>query len=300
MRFIFRYLLFTCALAAPLSAHAGASMLRISCEGINVGAEVKINGKFRGECPVDLQVSPGILKLNVTKKKDKESFWLFEQDVRVGEDSVKKVEVAMHWRYNEATLKRMKAPLKEIISAANKGQALEQLELGHRTADPRRHADRNSGIIITKSYSKAFNWYLKAAEQGYAPAQISLGVLYSLGQQENFEDNVPQDYNKAMEWYRKAADHGSAEAMAKIGDMYFSGEGVQINYPDALQWYSKAADQGALEGETGLARMYYAGKGVEKNVPEAIRRYRRAADHGRGDWGAKMALEMMGLPLDED
>jgi hypothetical protein len=39
-----------------LSADAtAAGSLRIACEGADVGAEVYVNGKFRGECPIDIQ-----------------------------------------------------------------------------------------------------------------------------------------------------------------------------------------------------------------------------------------------------
>jgi uncharacterized protein len=42
------------------------------------------------------------------------------------------------------------------------------------------------------------------AEQGVAPAQHDLGVMYANGQ------GVPQDYATAVSWYRKAAEQGLA------------------------------------------------------------------------------------------
>lgn len=44
-------------LLASSSGYAAGSMLRITCEGEDVGAEVLVNGKFRGECPIDLSAS---------------------------------------------------------------------------------------------------------------------------------------------------------------------------------------------------------------------------------------------------
>ena len=40
------------------------------------------------------------------------------------------------------------------------------------------------------------------AERGDAPAQLTLGFMYSSGL------DVPQDYAEAAKWYRKAADQG--------------------------------------------------------------------------------------------
>ena len=46
----------------------------------------------------------------------------------------------------------------------------------------------------------------KAAEQGDADAQSSLGYMYRKGQ------GVTQDDAEAVNWTRKAADQGNAEA----------------------------------------------------------------------------------------
>jgi TPR repeat protein len=47
---------------------------------------------------------------------------------------------------------------------------------------------------------KAVEWYLKAADKGFAPAQYRLGMLYVSG------DGVLQDRKEARKWIEKAAD----------------------------------------------------------------------------------------------
>lgn len=79
------------AIALQGSAHAEASMLRVSCEGSDVGAEVSINGAFKGECPLDIQVEAGFIKLQAFKKADAFSERVFEQEFRIGEGVVKKI-----------------------------------------------------------------------------------------------------------------------------------------------------------------------------------------------------------------
>lgn len=99
------YLTIILVLAAPLSATAEKSVLRVMCEGEDVGAEVTVNGKFKGECPVDIQVSPGRLLLRV-EKNDASYERIFEQEVRIGDGVVKKVEVTLSRRLNAAGQQR--------------------------------------------------------------------------------------------------------------------------------------------------------------------------------------------------
>lgn len=83
------------ALAAHSGAHAQTSMLRITCEGNDAGAEVSINGVFKGECPLDVQVGAGTLKLRLVKKVDATRERVFEQEFRMGDGVVKKVEARL-------------------------------------------------------------------------------------------------------------------------------------------------------------------------------------------------------------
>ena len=49
---------------------------------------------------------------------------------------------------------------------------------------------------------KAFQWLTKAAEQGFAISQYSLGTMYENGH------GVKQDKEKAFQWVEKAAEQG--------------------------------------------------------------------------------------------
>ena len=64
-------------------------------------------------------------------------------------------------------------------------------------------------------------WYRKAAEQGLALAQHSLGYIYEKG------NGVGQDYAEALKLYRKAAEQGLALAQNNHGSMYEKGNGVR-------------------------------------------------------------------------
>ena len=58
------------------------------------------------------------------------------------------------------------------------------------------------GLGVPQDYTESVRWYGRAAEQGHAEAQFSLGVKYYGGV------GVPQDYSGALEWYRRAAEQG--------------------------------------------------------------------------------------------
>ena len=71
-----------------------------------------------------------------------------------------------------------------------------------------------------QDYVEAAKWYRKAADQGYAPAQFNLGVMYDNG------EGVAQDYTEAAKWYRKAADQGDYRAQFNLGLKCDHGQGV--------------------------------------------------------------------------
>ena len=59
--------------------------------------------------------------------------------------------------------------------------------------------------------------YRKAAEQGHAPSQFSLGVLHALGA------GVPRDIDQALIWYGKAAETSGADAQYTLAERLAQG-----------------------------------------------------------------------------
>ena len=62
-----------------------------------------------------------------------------------------------------------------------------------------------------------FDAVKKAAEQGDALSQYSLGFMYARG------NGVPEDDAEAARWYRHAAEQGHAAAQFLLGIMYHNG-----------------------------------------------------------------------------
>ena len=127
-----------------------------------------------------------------------------------------------------------------------------------------------SGLGVNKDYTAAAYWFGRAAEQGHASGQFSLGYLY--------HDRL--DFNTAVNWYRKAAEQGHVFGQFSLGAMYYDGLGVKKDYVSAIHWYRKAAVQGHLICQTNLGYMYSKGMGVEKDYIIAMYWYRKAAERG--------------------
>ena len=85
-------------------------------------------------------------------------------------------------------------------------------------------------------------WFSKAAEQGDAKAQTSLGLMYQSGR------GVKQDDFEGVKWLSKAADQGNASAQFVLGMSYLLGKGVQVNKFLAKEWLGKACDNGEQKG----------------------------------------------------
>ena len=139
--------------------------------------------------------------------------------------------------------------------------------------------------VARVSQAQDFEAIKRAAEQGDADAQNSLGVMYAKGQ------GVAQNDAEAVKWLREAAEQGEAKAQSNLGAMYTEGRGVAQNDVEALKWFRKAAEQGFVDAQFNLGLMYVTGKGVAQNDAEAMKWYRKAAE--QGDESAQNSLGVM-------
>jgi len=106
-----------------------------------------------------------------------------------------------------------------------------------------------------RDYYQAVDYYRKAAESGYAPAQARLGSCYYFGR------GVLRNYETALHWYKKAAAQNNAAAQFRIGECYFFGFGFpRKDYDQAFMWFRKAAAQGYVKAEEYLKKYYYSGR----------------------------------------
>ena len=151
-----------------------------------------------------------------------------------------------------------------VIAMAEAGDAEAQLALAQRY---------RFGVDVPQNPATAVEWFMKAADQGNAQGQFSVGYMYATGEN-GFKNNL----ETAAEWFRKAAENGHPSAQANLGRMYLYGNGVEINPEAALFWLKKAADQGNTQAQIDLGGRYAVGKSVPKDTERAIDLYNEASD----------------------
>ena len=145
---------------------------------------------------------------------------------------------------------------------------------------------------------EAVRYYRKAAEQGNADAQYSLGFCYKYGHGvDESETEAVKWFRKAAENYRKAAEQGNADAQCDLGKCYKYGHGVDESETEAEKWfrkaaenYRKAAEQGNADAQCGLGKCYEYGYGVDESETEAVKWYRKAAEQGDADGQYSLGL----------
>ncbi|KAA8497520.1 Secretory immunoglobulin A-binding protein EsiB [Porphyridium purpureum] len=182
---------------------------------------------------------------------------------------------------------------------------------------------------LESDHFKAFDWFLKAAQQGNAEAQYCVGMAFEEGR------GAEKNPKAAVEWYRKAAkqDHagalfemavnymnetgglkydtekgivctrkaaklGNHQAQFNLGVMLYHGKGgVPLDEAKAVYWIRKSADQGYDLAQTLLGLLYYHG---EASLPEDTRIAAfwlyKAADQGWGPAKEKIELYCLSRP----
>lgn len=173
--------------------------------------------------------------------------------------------------------KRLNSP---VLDKKDISLARESLQAGVHTqetgaAELKAQNDKGVALCNAGNYAEGVSWFRKAADQGYAPAQLNLGKMYKSG------SGISQDYAQAAGWIRKAADQGLAEAQILLGLLYDEGHGVAQDHTQATDWFRKAAEQGNAEAQDTLGVSYLEGIGVAKDYAQAAFWLRKAADQGR-------------------
>ena len=137
------------------------------------------------------------------------------------------------------------------------------------------------GLGTEQDYEKAFEWFLKSAQEGNKFAQYSLANLYYYG------NGVEKDLSQAFLWYQKSASQGQPYASYAAAQMYSKGEYVAENKETAQRYY-KVALSGFLELESKgqaddnlyykLGSMFKNGLGTKADISKAIDYFKRSAE----------------------
>ena len=136
--------------------------------------------------------------------------------------------------------------------------------------------DSVSGAIYEseQNYEKAFESYIRLANQGIAFYQYKVGDMYYAG------NGVIQNIDEALKWYKSAANKGNVNAQYQLAGFYYEGDVLEPNKALAFKWFKKAADNGHKESQFISGIMLYEGEGVQANHTIAFDYFHKAAEQG--------------------
>lgn len=162
------------------------------------------------------------------------------------------------------------------------------------------------GFGMSVNLQRAYNWFMKAANQNYDEAQFEIGLAYNNG------DGIEEDKQKGLEWLEKSSEQGCLMAQFALGALLYGRDMKKAehwlrkasikghnaaqyylgiiylheyqNYKKAEEWLEKSAYSGLSIAQVYLARIYmnedygllnyttslfWLDKAVEKNDAEA-------------------------------
>ncbi|WP_244661952.1 tetratricopeptide repeat protein [Mesorhizobium huakuii] len=106
---------------------------------------------------------------------------------------------------------------------------------------------------------KAAELYLRAALQGYPPAQSRLGSILYEGK------GLAVDKAEAAKWFEKAAARSEPTAMMALADMFATGDGIPADKNRAITLYGRAAAKGNAGAMKALGENYANGRLTERD-----------------------------------
>lgn len=133
--------------------------------------------------------------------------------------------------------------------------------------------------LTNVSSETGVKWYILAAKQGHARAQMSLALRYLQGH------HVGKNVSEGMDWLKMASDLGLPEAQHALSMYYLSGENIQKNLQKSFDLLLSSAKGGDTQSQLGLA-IYHLGYmegitfSIEKNEQEGIHYLTQASDFG--------------------
>jgi TPR repeat protein len=145
----------------------------------------------------------------------------------------------------------------DLLARAKEGDADAQFQLGE-------YYDSHGGVTV----EEIAEWYMKAANQNHAQAQLALGLLY-------LEWLYDEDYREqAQYWLERAAESGCEDAVKVLVEL--GGKDEYIDNSDLLV----EAEEGNPEAQFELGSMMYFGIGLRQRPSEGLSLIQKAAVAG--------------------
>jgi TPR repeat protein len=175
-----------------------------------------------------------------------------------------------------------------LVALLGKPEALQSLKTRARKEDPEAMCAWSTlhalGFEVTLLQAQALltpqqdiQMLKKAADQGYIPALIELGLWYFSGRW------VPSDVARAFDCWERAERLGSREAGLRLATVRLRSEVDSAAIARDLATVARGMEDGSVLAEVAMGYCFETGRGVPAKTAEAVRLYRVAARRGSLD-----------------
>lgn len=114
-----------------------------------------------------------------------------------------------------------------------------------------------------EAYEKAKDWYKKAADKEYSPAQVALAKLY-------LKEGLPfSNVNDGFLWMLKAAQNNSKDAQLELAKMYKEGIGVAKDENLAKEWQERSTKPAKSNKEARVEAAQWLSNGKSENFADS-------------------------------
>lgn len=176
-------------------------------------------------------------------------------------------------RWGEAAIAQGKNGVRfeTAYSSANIGKKDRAYELYMQLADEGNAAAMNNLGCLEDDESKAFEWFMKAAEKDDSVAQKNVARYYRYG------IATDKDEQKALDYYIKSANQGYMDSILELASLYRNGYCTEKNIEESIKWYEKAVEKGNKDAMLDLASLY-----IDEldDSEKGIQMYKQAAEKG--------------------
>lgn len=94
--------------------------------------------------------------------------------------------------------------------------------------------DDDGNAILEEDHETGFEYELKAADEGYLPSMVRVGLHYFQG------CGTEADIDEATRYWEMAAEQGAPEAKLKLAELYIMGIGEDQDYDEGLRLLDEA------------------------------------------------------------
>jgi TPR repeat protein len=128
------------------------------------------------------------------------------------------------------------------VEALDEDQAFEWWLRAANEGDPRAQfmvaRSYKNGDGVGRDEDEAFVWFLASAQQGFLPAQMTVAGYYETG------GPIPRDIEEAIYWHERASEQDSINSQFRLYQIYRGTEDRPVDRVAAYQWLYIAAEKG--------------------------------------------------------